>query len=108
MLQVAGLDVGWGQRLDLTLDPQTQTYVLERELPVGKFNYKFIFDNRWSYSAYHPTILDGDNINNYVEVMGNMTDPKVNAARDRLLSEAGYLTGEEQRCVNERLQQGKA
>lgn len=94
-VKVAGLDVGWGQRLDLQLDPKSQRFVLERNLPVGKFGYKFIFDDRWTYSADHPTLDDGGNINNYVEVMGNMSNPKINAARDRLLSEDGLLESEE-------------
>ena len=97
--QVAGLDVGWGQKLDLQLDPRTQRYTLERELPVGKFGYKFIFDDRWTYSADHPTLDDGGNINNYVEVVGNMSNPKINAARDRLLSEDGLLESEERGAI---------
>ena len=89
------MDVGWGQRIDLQLDPKQHRYVLDRQLPVGKFAYKFIFDERWTYSADHPTLLDGGNINNYVEVMGNMSNPKINAARERLLSEEGLMEKEE-------------
>ena len=58
---------------------------------MGKFGYKFVFDDRWTYSADHPTLDDGGNINNYVEVMGNMSSPEINAARNRLLSEEGLL-----------------
>lgn len=103
-LQVAGLDVGWGQKLDLQLDTKTQRYILERDLPVGKFGYKFIFDDRWTYSADHPTLDDGGNINNYVEVVGNTSDPKVNAARKRLLSEDGMLESEERGAIIKWLQ----
>ena len=98
-LQVAGLDVGWGQRLDLQLETKSQRFVLERNLPIGKFGYKFIFDDRWTYSADHPTLVDGDAINNYVEVVGNMSNPKINAARARLLSEDGLLEQEEWNTV---------
>lgn len=52
--QVAGLDVGWGQRLDMALDAAGTSFILTRELPTGKFNYKFLFDGHWSYSANHP------------------------------------------------------
>lgn len=103
LLQIAGLDVGWGQRLDLQLDQNTQTFTIERELPVGKFGYKFILDDRWTYSADHPTFLDGDNINNYIEVMGNTTDPKLRAARDRILSEEGQMTDAERQDINNKL-----
>ncbi len=97
--QVAGLDVGWGQRLDLQLDTKSQRYVLECNLPVGKFAYKFIFDDVWTYSADHPTLLDGGNINNYVEVMGNMSNPMINAARVRLLSEEGLMEPKERETI---------
>ena len=97
--QVAGLDVGWGQRLDLQLNPKSQCFELGRDLPVGKFAYKFIFDDVWTYSADHPTLLDGGNINNYVEVMGNMSNPKINAARNRLLSEEGLMEEEERNTI---------
>lgn len=97
--QVAGLDVGWGQRLDLQLNAKSQRFELERELPIGKFPYKFIFDDVWTYSADHPTLLDGDSINNYVEVMGNMSNPKINAARARLLSEEGLMEQEERETI---------
>ena len=97
--QVAGLDVGWGQRLDLQLNAKSQRFELERELPVGKFPYKFIFDDVWTYSADHPTLLDGDSINNYVEVVGNMSNSKINAARQRLLSEEGLMEQEERDTI---------
>ena len=41
-MQIAGLDVGWGQRLDLHRSPQSQRFQVERELPVGRFPYKFL------------------------------------------------------------------
>lgn len=107
MLQIAGLDVGWGQRLDLQLDLKAHRFTIERDLPVGKFGYKFVFDDRWTYSADHPTFLDGDNINNYVEVMGNQSDPKINAARERLLSEEGHMTDAERQTINDKLRSSK-
>jgi len=97
--QVAGLDVGWGQRLDLQLNARSQRFELERELPIGKFPYKLIFDDVWTYSADHPTLLDGDSINNYVEVVGNMSNSKINAARQRLLSEEGLMEQKERETI---------
>ena len=55
-MQVSGLDIGWGTRMDLEWDPKTHRYMLRRELPPGRYPYKFIFDNRWTYSADHPTM----------------------------------------------------
>ena len=95
--------MGWGQRLDLQLNTKSQRFELGRDLPVGKFAYKFIFDDVWTYSADHPTLLDGGNINNYVEVMGNMSNPQINAARNRLLSEEGLMEEEERNTIIDRL-----
>lgn len=39
---MAGLDVGWGQQVDLQLDPATQRFVVQRELPPGTYQFKFI------------------------------------------------------------------
>ena len=62
---------------------------------------QFIFDdNHWSTSADHPTVLDGDSLNNYVSVSGDMSNPGVNAARERLLTEGGLLRdGERERLM---------
>ena len=62
---------------------------------------QFIFDdNLWSTSADHPTVLDGDSLNNYISVSGDMSDPGVNAARERLLTEGGLLKeGERERLM---------
>lgn len=54
-VQIAGLDVGWGQQIDMQYDPDTHRYVLTRSLPPGRYPYKFIMDGRWTYSADHPT-----------------------------------------------------
>ena len=35
-LQVAGLDVGWHQQLDMEWDPRTHRYVLQRAMYPGK------------------------------------------------------------------------
>ena len=62
---------------------------------------EFIFDNNhWSTSADHPTLLDGNSLNNYVSVSGDMSNPGTNAARERLLTEGGLLRdGERERLM---------
>ncbi|EFN57929.1 hypothetical protein CHLNCDRAFT_142013 [Chlorella variabilis] len=93
---VAGLDVGWGQQLDMAPDPQFQhRFLLQRCLPPGTYQFKFIINGRWGYAPNHPTRLDGDNLNNYVAVPYSNTDPAVQAARERLLAPGGRLTEEE-------------
>lgn len=41
--QVAGLDVGWGQQLDMAVDERFQhRFALTRHLPPGQYQFKFI------------------------------------------------------------------
>lgn len=54
-MQIAGLDVGWGQQIDMGYDSTTHRHVVTRSLPPGRYPYKFIMDGRWTYSADHPT-----------------------------------------------------
>jgi hypothetical protein len=41
-IQVAGLDVGWGQQVEMQRDAATRRFVLKRELPPGLYQYKLI------------------------------------------------------------------
>ena len=44
---MAGLDVGWGQQLDMAPDPRYQhRFLLQRELPPGCYTYKFVIVSR--------------------------------------------------------------
>ena len=100
-LQIAGLDVGWGQRIDLTRDAQTQRFVTERSLPAGKFPYKLVFDEHlWTCSADHPVMQDGDHVNNFVEVAGNASSEAIEA-RARIMSEAGNFTAQERQQLEQ-------
>lgn len=41
--QVAGLDVGWGQQLDMAPDPAfAHRFLLRRALPPGTYSFKFV------------------------------------------------------------------
>ena len=53
--QIAGLDVGWGQQIDMDYDAKTHRYLVTRSLPPGRYPFKFIMDGHWTYSADHPT-----------------------------------------------------
>ena len=56
VFKVAGLDAGWGQRLDMTWDSRKGHYVLKRELPAGKYSFKLVYGDRWCLSPDHPTV----------------------------------------------------
>ncbi|MEW5298707.1 MAG: hypothetical protein WDW36_001798 [Sanguina aurantia] len=105
-VQIAGLDVGWNQRLDLQVAPHasgSHRFELKRSLLPGRYQYKFITDGVWSASADHPTMRDGDNTNNYVEVMGKDLNPEQASAQMRLLSHGGDLTADERAQIAQML-----
>ncbi|CAD7700856.1 unnamed protein product [Ostreobium quekettii] len=92
VVQVAGLDIGWGSTLTMDFDPATQRYVTRRLLSPGRFQFKFVMDGNWWCSADYPAHHDGPNRNNYIEVT---LDSDSAAAVDRLVSEEGVMTLEE-------------
>ena len=55
LVQGAGLDLGWGQQIDMDYNSDLHRYEVIRHLPPGRYAYKFIMDGRWTYSADHPT-----------------------------------------------------
>ncbi|CAD7702286.1 unnamed protein product [Ostreobium quekettii] len=92
LVQVAGLDVGWGCTLTMEFDPITQRYVTRRLLSPGRFQFKFVMDGKWKCSTDYPADHDGPNRNNYIEVP---LDGHSASAVSRLLSEDGIMTLEE-------------
>ena len=54
--QAAGLDVGWGQRISLAWDAGRRAHHAQRSLLPGRYQYKMIFDGRWSFDADHPLL----------------------------------------------------
>eukprot|EP00191_Tetraselmis_sp_GSL018_P022681 CAMPEP_0177625516 /NCGR_PEP_ID=MMETSP0419_2-20121207/30145_1 /TAXON_ID=582737 /ORGANISM="Tetraselmis sp., Strain GSL018" /LENGTH=352 /DNA_ID=CAMNT_0019126475 /DNA_START=320 /DNA_END=1375 /DNA_ORIENTATION=- len=97
-IQVSGLDVGWGQFLDLGYDPARRAFCLRRELLPGKYPYKLVWDGHWSYSADHPTFFDGENTNNYIKVKSKGGTAE-DEARGRLTSAEGTLSPAERELV---------
>lgn len=95
-VQVAGLDVGWGQFLSMQGPDAGGHYTLHRRLAPGRYPYKFVIDGVWCCEERLPTFVDGDNVNNVVEVEAQgAPNPARDAARARIMSEEGTLTEEE-------------
>ena len=95
--------MGWGQKVDLPWNPATKRYEVHVDLPVGRFPYKFLFDGRWTWSADHPLMKDGDNFNNFVEVSGS---PQGAQLRSRLMQEGGNFTAKERRTLQKKFAAG--
>ena len=81
-------------------------YVVRRherthELPIGEFWYKFVVDGKkWTHSLDHPIVVDGEHVNNFVNIRGG------NSGSDQLRREleAGTeLTKEQKRVIRETL-----
>lgn len=96
MPQVAGLDVGWGQFLPMRGPAAGGTYCLHRRIAPGRYQYKFVIDNVWCCEDALPTMQDGDNVNNVLDVTPRgALNLQEEGARERILG-GGALTEEEQ------------
>lgn len=105
-VEVAGLDSGWGQRIPLNFNKEQGLWTLERDLPEGRYEYKYIVDGEWSLNEDELiTIPNRDgHINNYVNVYSNESSSEDKGLRERLSSEDVDLTQEERQTIREFLE----
>eukprot|EP00898_Chlorokybus_atmophyticus_P007055 jgi/Chlat1/7350/Chrsp59S09142 len=94
-VQIAGLDVGWNQRISAQKEPQDHRWVIKRELPVGRYEYKYIVDHHhWTFNPDAPTTPDrSGNINNVLEVVPE--DEQHRHMLQRVMREDAVLAPEE-------------
>ncbi|MCO5584808.1 hypothetical protein L7F22_038740 [Adiantum nelumboides] len=104
-VEISGLDVGWGQMLPLAYVSKEKRWILKRELMVGKYEYKYIVDGRWTTNPHEPLTQpnkDG-HINNFVEVAGESEDAETKSLRHRLMQERPMLNDVEQQIIRRKL-----
>ncbi|GLT70196.1 hypothetical protein SLA2020_422920 [Shorea laevis] len=104
--EMAGLDIGWGQRIPLAFDNEQGLWILRRELPEGRYEYKYIVDGEW-FCNQNERVAAPDNdghVNNYVEVVDNDPSSVSTMIRKRLTDEDPDLYVEERLKVNEFLE----
>lgn len=106
-VEVAGLDVGWGQSVPLEPNQEFKSLSVERNLPPGKYQFKFIWDGIWGPCMNHLTMVDGDNLNNYIIVPDEDLGEEVAAARRRLRAPGGNLTAAEAEIIKEKMENMK-
>ncbi|KAK4367099.1 hypothetical protein RND71_014979 [Anisodus tanguticus] len=103
-VEISGLDIGWGQRIPLQFDKEKGLWTLQRDLPEGHYEYKYIVDGEWTCNEFEPITSpnkDG-HVNNYVKVLDENPDNITSAAvRKRLTGDDPDLTS------NERLKIGQ-
>ncbi|KAF7820208.1 phosphoglucan phosphatase DSP4, amyloplastic [Senna tora] len=104
-VEISGLDIGWGQRMPLHFDEKQGFWVLQRELPEGSYEYKYIVDGEWTCSKYQLVTSpnkDG-HVNNLLQVLDNSSS--VNASiRKRLIGDDPDLTKDERLKIRQFLE----
>ncbi|XP_042487004.1 phosphoglucan phosphatase DSP4, amyloplastic isoform X2 [Macadamia integrifolia] len=105
-VEISGLDIGWGQRIPLKFNEKGQ-WILERELPEGHYEYKYIIDGEWTCNKYELVTLpnkDG-HVNNYIDVTS--TDPNSSSAelQKRLSDDNVNLTQKEKLMIRQFLEE---
>jgi hypothetical protein len=107
-VEIAGLDVGWGQFIRLVPHPVTGKLSFTRRLPPGTYQFKFIYDGDiWGPSMDHMTVVDGGNLNNLLIVPDPDLGPEAEAARARIRAPGGELTSEEKNRIKNALKDMK-
>lgn len=101
-VDLAGLDVGWHNRVPLEKDSETGKFVVVRQLPPGTYQYKFVVDGVWQPNLELPTVDDNGNINNVIEVLPEPGSEDA-ARRTRIMAAGGRLTSDEVALLRSRL-----
>ncbi|KAL6645381.1 hypothetical protein ACP70R_016989 [Stipagrostis hirtigluma subsp. patula] len=106
-VEISGLDIGWGQKMPLTYNEEKGAWFLERELPEGRYEYKYVVDGKWLCNQHENLTeqnADG-HVNNFVQVTRDGTTDEERELRDRLTGPNPDLTDEERLMVKEYLEQ---
>ncbi|GAB4849205.1 Phosphoglucan phosphatase DSP4, chloroplastic [Ancistrocladus abbreviatus] len=106
-VEISGLDIGWGQRIPLKFDQDKGFWILEKELPEGRYEYKYIIDGEWTCNQHElvtPQNKDG-HVNNYVQVFADDPDSDGAKLRQTLTGDDPDLTMSERLRIRQYLQE---
>ncbi|KAG6665560.1 hypothetical protein I3843_02G146900 [Carya illinoinensis] len=105
-VEISGLDIGWGQRLPLQFDGQQGFWNLRRELPEGRYEYKYVVDGQWTCSKNEllTSVNQDGHINNYVEVVDDNPESVRGELRKRLTGDDPDLTKDERLKIRQFLE----
>lgn len=105
-VEISGLDIGWGQRIPLNFDKEQGSWILQRELTEGCYEYKYIVDGEWMCNKYELVTSpnkDG-HVNNYIRVADSNPNSISSRMRKRLSGEDPYLTKNERTIIRQFLE----
>ncbi|KAL6130336.1 hypothetical protein ACLB2K_068716 [Fragaria x ananassa] len=105
-VEISGLDIGWGQRIPLEFDDKLGSWILKRELPEGRYEYKYIVDGEWTINKNDPVTSankDG-HVNNYVEIVEDDANSPNAIIRKRLTGDDPDLTTDERLKIRQFLE----
>nr|ADP88922.1 starch excess 4 [Gunnera manicata] len=105
-VDISGLDIGWGQRIPLTFDQQKSSWILERDLPEGQYEYKYIVDGEWVCNKNELITApnkDG-HVNNFIEVFNSDPNSTNATFEERLTGNDPALTKEERLTIRKYLE----
>ncbi|KAL8551679.1 hypothetical protein ACS0TY_000665 [Phlomoides rotata] len=101
VVEISGLDIGWGPKIPLSYDEELGVWILHRELPEGKYEYKYIVDGEWTVNKNEllTTRNKDGHVNNYVEVSNDSS-----SIRNRLTGDDPHLSTEERLTIRQFLE----
>lgn len=105
-VEISGLDIGWGQSIPLSYDKEEGLWILHRELPEGRYEYKYIVDGEWICNKHEPITYpnrDG-HVNNYVEVSDDNPGSNNSEIRNRLAGDNPDLSTDERSLITQFLE----
>ncbi|XP_026664220.2 phosphoglucan phosphatase DSP4, amyloplastic isoform X4 [Phoenix dactylifera] len=93
-------------RLPLKFDEDQRLWIVERDLPEGCYEYKYIIDGDWTCNKYELVTRPNDDghVNNYVQVLRNDSSVETRELRKRLTGEDADLTMEERQMIRDYLE----
>ncbi|KAJ7974971.1 Phosphoglucan phosphatase [Quillaja saponaria] len=105
-VEISGLDIGWGQSIPLKFDKEQDTWILKRELPEGRYEYKYIVDGGWTCNKFELVTSpnrDG-HVNNFVQVLDDDRNSADATLWNRLTGDDPDLTKDERLRIREFLE----
>ncbi|KAH7537029.1 phosphoglucan phosphatase DSP4, amyloplastic [Ziziphus jujuba] len=105
-VEISGLDIGWGQRIPLKFDEEQGLWILNRELPEGHYEYKYIIDGKWTCNKFE--LITSPNkdghVNNFVQVLDDDPSTANATLRERLTGDDPHLTSVERQKIRQFLE----